>query len=229
MRKHRSIPRIHWQDSQKKTLEHWQEKSLHDERQKDKQAYLPLMLECAESLPQDGAILEIGCGPVCLSQLLPQKNKTFLDPLLDDFRRMFPGELPDGKYLTSIAEHVPKPSNSYDLIICLNTLSYSLNPELVMNEMERLLKPGGKLVIAIHIHSPLESRLHYWVTHYLPALYYGAQPNFYSLAGIRKTLVRHFSITKEVTSSSPFAFLPFLGHRKHLFACTHRADKTSLL
>ena len=89
MRKHSPISRLHWHDSQKQTLERWQEKSLHDERKKDEQAYLPLLLKYAEGLPQDGAMLEIGCGPVCLSQLLPLKNKTFLDVLFHNQRILY--------------------------------------------------------------------------------------------------------------------------------------------
>lgn len=229
MRNHRPVSRIHWQNSQKLTIEQWKEKNLHDERKKDEQTYFPLLLKYTEDLPTDGEILEIGCGPVCLSQLLPQKNKTFLDPLLDDFRRMYPGELPDGEHLATIAEKIPKTSGSYDIIICLNTLSYVLNPELVMNEMERLLRPGGRLVIAIRTHSPLGSRFHYWTTHYLPALSYGKQPNFYSLAGIRKTLARHFTTTEEIISGSRFAWLPFFKCRERLFVCTHLSDKSDSL
>jgi len=158
MRKHNPISRTLWQTSQKQTLERWKDKTLQAEREKDKQAYLPLLLKYAEDLPQDGAVLEIGCGPVCLSQSLPLENKTFLDPLLDDFRRMYPGELRgEGEYLATTAEQVPKADNSYDLIICLNTISYSLHPELIMNEMERLLRPGGRLIVAMRIHSQFES------------------------------------------------------------------------
>jgi 2-polyprenyl-3-methyl-5-hydroxy-6-metoxy-1,4-benzoquinol methylase len=226
MRKHSPISHAHWQSSQKQILERWKEKNLHDERKKDEQAYLPLLQKYAENIPQDGAVLEIGCGPVCLSQSLPLENKTFLDPLLDDFRRMYPGELPEGEYITSIAEQVLKANSSYDLITCLNTLSYSLNPELVMNEMERLLRPGGRLILAMRIHSPLESRLHYWTTRYMSVLYCGTQPNFYSLAGIRKTLARHFTITEEIISSSQFTWLPFFRREECLFVCTHLADKT---
>jgi 2-polyprenyl-3-methyl-5-hydroxy-6-metoxy-1,4-benzoquinol methylase len=229
MRKHSPISRTLWQNSQKQTLERWKEKKLSAERKKDEEAYLPLLLKYAENLPQDGAVLEIGCGPVCLSQSLPLENKTFLDPLLDDFRRMYPGELREGEYLATMAEKIPKDNNSYDLIICLNTISYSLHPELVMNEMERLLRPGGKLILAIRIHSHLESRLHYWTTHCMPVLYYGVQPNFYSLAGIRKTLARHFTIEDAIVSYSRFTWLPFLRREERLFVCTNSADKTSSL
>jgi len=229
MRKHSPIPRALWQASQKQTLERWKEKNLHAERTKDEQAYLPLLLKYAEGLPQDGAVLEIGCGPLCLSKSLPLKNKTFLDPLLTDFRRMYPGELPEGEYLATGAERIPKPGNSYDLIICLNTISYSLNPELIMNEMERLLRPGGKLIVAMRIFSQLESRLHYWTTHHMPVLNYGTQLNIYSLAGIRKTLTRHFTITDEVVSCSQFAWLPFLRREERLFVCTNLVSKTASL
>jgi ubiquinone/menaquinone biosynthesis C-methylase UbiE len=158
---------------------------------------------------------------------LPLENKTFLDPLLNDFRRMYPGELREGEYLATSAERVPKANNSYDLIISLNTLSHSLHPELVMNEMERLLRPGGRLIMTMRIHSQLESRLHYWTTHYMPALCYGTQPNFFSLAGIRKTLARHFTITDEIVSCRQFTWLPFLRREERLFVCTNLANKTS--
>lgn len=229
MGKHSPISRARWQSSQKQILECWKEKDLYDEQEKDKAAYLPLLQKYAENISLDGAVLEIGCGPVCLSQALPLENKTFLDPLLDDFRRMYPGELPDGEYLATIAERIPKANSSYDLIICLNTLSYALNPELIMNEMERLLRPEGRLILAMRIHSPLESRLHYWTTHCMSALHCGTQPNYYSLEGIQKTLARHFTITEEVISSSRFTWLPFFRREERLFVCTHLADKTSPL
>lgn len=226
MRRHSPISRARWHSSQKQILEHWKEKNLHDEQKKQKAAYLHLLQKYAGDIPQDGAVLEIGCGPLCLSQSLQVENKTFLDPLLDDFRRMYPGELPEGEHLTSIAEQIPKANSSYDLITCLNTLSYSLNPELIMNEMERLLRPGGRLILALRIHSPLESRLHYWVTRYLSVFHWGTQPNYYSLVGIRKTLARHFTITEEIISNSQFSWLPFFRRKEGLFVCTHLADKT---
>jgi 2-polyprenyl-3-methyl-5-hydroxy-6-metoxy-1,4-benzoquinol methylase len=226
MRKHSPISHARWHRSQKQILERWETKNLYIERQKDEEAYLPLLQKYAGNIPQDGAVLEIGCGPVCLSQALALENKTFLDPLLDDFRRMYPGELPDGEHLATIAEQVPKANSSYDLIICLNTLSYALNPELIMNEMERLLRPGGRLILAMHIHSPLESRLHYWTTRCMSVLHWGTRPNCYSLAGIRKTLARHFTITEEIITSSQHTWLPFFRREEGLFVCTHLADKT---
>jgi len=226
MRKHSPISRARWHSSQKQILERWKEKDLHHEQEKEKRAHLHLLQKYAENIPQDGAVLEIGCGPICLSQSLQLENKTFLDPLLDDFRRMYPGELPDGEYLTSIAEQIPKANSSYDLITCLNILSYSLNPELVINEMERLLRPGGRVILAMNIHSPLESRLQYWTTRYISMLHWGTQPNYYSLAGIRKTLARHFTITEEIITRGQFTWLPFFRRKEGLFVCTHLADKT---
>ena len=219
MRKHSPISHTCWQAMQKQTLERWKKRDLNIERQKSRDKnYLPLLLSFSEELPDEATIMEIGCGPICLSQAIPQGKKTYLDPLLDDFRRLFPGELPDGEYITSSAEKIARPSHSYDLIVCLNTLSHTLNPELVLNEIERLLKPDGKLLLGIRTYSTLRAKYHYWKARWLPTMFLGGCPYYYSLHGIRRTLSRHFTIADDIVTSR--VWIPFLKSEEHLFVCT---------
>lgn len=42
-------------------------------------------------------------------------------------------------------ENIPVRSDSYDLLFCSQTLEHIQNPNMVMNEFERVLKPGGFL------------------------------------------------------------------------------------
>ena len=219
MRRHSPISHARWQALQKQTLERWKKKNLKAEREKSlENNYLPLLLKFSQGLSKNAAILEIGCGPICLSQTIPNGKKSFLDPLLDDFRRLFPGELPEGTYIASSAEKVAKPGNSYDLIICLNTLSHTLNPELVLNEVERLMKPHGKLLLGIRTYSTLRAKLHYWKARWLPAIFLGSCPYYYSLGGIRRTLARHFAIADDIVTSR--VWIPFFRSEEHLFVCT---------
>ena len=221
MRKHKPVPRSRWQASQKRLLSRWKKKNLKLERAKAELMLLPLLLQQAREYPDDGSVLEVGCGPVCIAQQLPQKHKTFLDPLIDDFRRMFPGELPeDGEHLATEAERIKKDNCSYDLIVCLNTLSFSLNPELVINEIERLLKPGGTFVLQMRTHSHFEAWLHYWSLKLLPQLARGTRPYYYSLRGIRNTLKRHFTIKEEQQLGKSLRWLPLLKRERRIFICT---------
>jgi len=218
---HKPVDNIRWQASQKLSLQAWAKKDLAVEREQIERSVLPLLQRYAREFPEDGAVLEIGCGPVCITHLLPQQHKTYLDPMADDFRRMFPGEMPEeGEYLAMAAERIPKPAASYDLIICLNMISHTLNPELVMNEIERLLKPGGKLILAIRTHSQIEARLHYLAIRLFPYLCSKTRPYYYTRTGIRRTLQRHFNIEDEIVRKARAIRLPFCKREKHTFVCT---------
>lgn len=41
------------------------------------------------------------------------------------------------------------PDSSYDLVLCTQVLEHVPNPQNVMNEIERILRPGGFLVLAV--------------------------------------------------------------------------------
>jgi len=225
MRKHFGVSRTRWQIAQKLVLESWRDRNLAEEHKAGEARYLPLIKQVTDSLAEDASILEIGCGALCLTHALPQKNKTFLDPLIDDFRRMLPGELTDGEFLACTAEDVRKDNCSFDLIVCLNTIPHSLNPELIMNEIKRLLKKNGTLVLTINTHSGLEARLHYFAERWLPSLCRRTCPYFYTAHGIKKTLIRHFAIREDILIGEKLGWLPGFKRREHLFICS-LADKT---
>lgn len=184
-----------------------------------KETYLPTILKYTRDLPQQAEILEIGCGAACIAQFIEQGHKTYLDPLLDDFRRAFPGELPEGDYLSCMAENIPRPDHSFDCIICIQMISYVHNPELVLHEAQRLLKKDGFIIIGITVYSPLLARLHYWLRK-LGASLVPHRPYCYSHAGIRRTLKRHFEIKTDVRLGKPVGVLPWLQHEERLFVCT---------
>jgi len=224
MNRHQPVSRLRWQASLKLTLQKWSSKKLERERERCEKVILPILMQIAEQYPKDGAVLDIGCGPICISRLLPLQHKTYLDPLIDNFRRMFPGELPEkAEYLSSTAESIDKPDHSYDLIICLNMISHSLNPELIMHEIERLLKPGGSLILSIRTHNPIEARIHYWALQLCPALCNATRPYYYSLLGIRRTLLRHFTIKDTNKFKARAIWTPFLQRERHIFICTAKS------
>ncbi len=219
MSKHYAVSRARWQYAQRAALNFWKNKKPADERKKAEAKYLPAMRPYTDKLSADANILEIGCGALCLTHSLSQKNKTYLDPLIDDLRRMFPGELSDGEYIAGTAEHISKDDHCFDLIVCMNTISYSLNPELAMNEIKRLLKKDGLLMLSLSVHSGLEARLHYQAERWLPWLCRRTCPYYYSITGIRNTLERHFSIKEDILIDGQQGWMPGFCRQEHLFVC----------
>ena len=71
---------------------------------------------------------------------------------------------------------IPEPDASFDVILCSEVLEHIPDPLLAIDELSRLLKPGGKLILT----APFASMVHfapyhfctgfsrYWYEHHLP-------------------------------------------------------------
>ena len=198
MAHHKPIAKSRWLKAQKATELKWHGKDVLAQRMAHAEAhYLPHLQSIIGKLPPKPTVLDIGSGPVCLSHLVDHANRIFIDPLLDDYQRAYPGALPSGRYLNCMAENIPLASQSCDLVLSFNALSYTLNPELVINEIERVLRPEGFLVVTIVPVPLLHARLYYLAERYIPSLRDESQPYHYSHRGIRNTLSRHFHIVEE--------------------------------
>jgi len=165
--------------------------------------YVPLLLQYSKPLTENSQILELGCGVVCLAQEIEQGQKTYLDPLLNDYRRACPGGLPKGTFLTDMAEDVHVSDHQYDLILAFRLLSYVENPELVLHETERLLKPDGQFLISVETWPPLLARLHYHLAQLFPQWMLKERLYCYTCEGIEKSLQRHFVIQKKQALPKP--------------------------
>jgi ubiquinone/menaquinone biosynthesis C-methylase UbiE len=226
MAHHKPSSKQRWSSSQKAAVTKLHGQSLEPLHINAGKRYNAIISALPKPLPADASILDIGCGPVCTAKLFNSSHTTYLDPLLNNFKRSFPGELPEGEFITSTAEDLPKPDASYDLILCLNMLSCSLNPELIMHEVRRLLKPEGSFAISITLWPELLARLHYLKMKLFPMGEYQNRLYCYTQRGIKNTLLRHFDILSESpldTSSPRFS-------QEWIFLCRHKnrqADGTN--
>ncbi len=218
MAHHKPSNKQRWGISQKAAIAKLQSRGMESLHINAGKRYNAILSALPKPLPADAAILDIGCGPVCTGKLFNSSHTTYLDPLLDNFKRSFPGELPKGEFITRNAEDIPKPDASYDLILCLNMLSCSLNPELIMHEVRRLLKPDGSFAISITLWPELLARLHYLKMQLFPMGEYQNRLYCYTQKGIRNTLLRHFDILSErsLETSSPRLA------QEWLFLCRHK-------
>lgn len=222
MAHHKPVSKQRWSMAQKAELHRLKKNgNLEQITEASQQRYGFVLAELAEKLDEESHILDIGCGPACVAQFIESGSKTFIDPLLDDFRRMFPGTLLKGDYITRMAEEIPIKNSSFDLILSFNTLSYTLNPELVLHEVGRLLKPDGTFAVSITLWPELLARLHYFSTHFMPVSEHQVQLYRYTYHGIRNTLLRHFEIESEKVLPSNGRLVRFSHER--LFICKHKS------
>lgn len=99
-------------------------------------------------LPQRAKTIEVGCGSARLSVFLAQRQfKTYgvdyelsaLGTALNNFRHMHV----TGWFCAANAVTLPFPESSFDVVLSTGLLEHFSNPLPVLEEMVRVVKPGG--------------------------------------------------------------------------------------
>lgn len=70
------------------------------------------------------------------------------------------------KYKTYDGKNLPFPDDSFDLVFCNNVLGYVHNPEILFTEINRVLKPDGKVIGQVAQIGPYYSRNLWSITPY---------------------------------------------------------------
>jgi len=226
MARHKAVSKARWLLSQKHISDYWQEENvLGNEQARQERYYLPILQRLCPAIEEHTRILELCSGPVCTARLITGGGKTYLDPMFDTYRRMYPGKLPKGKFLAIAAEKIPEPNHSFDIISCINGLDHVLNPELVLNEIERLLKPSGTLLIGMTVFPEPMTRLRYFFERFFSPLRDEAHPYSYSLPALTRTLSRHFDIVEEIKLDESSHADSRLMSNEYAFICRPKAEK----
>lgn len=116
----------------------------------------------AEHLTGDGSVLDVGCGHA--DWLAPELRRAAftcgLDPDLSALRR-------NGAYrhlVAGAADHLPFSESSIDLVAMAWVLEHLESPSRVLDEIHRVLKPGGRLIFL----TPNSWNYNVWLIRLLP-------------------------------------------------------------
>jgi ubiquinone/menaquinone biosynthesis C-methylase UbiE len=113
----------------------------------------------------------------------------------DDHRDLFPNRTtvnidatnkPD---VVADAHHLPFADESFEFVVCSEMLEHTVNPQQVVNEIHRVLTPGGRVVLTTRFAYPV---------HDAPSDYWRFTP--YGL----RTLFSEFEIIEVTTEGKPF-------------------------
>ena len=115
-------------------------------------------------IPAPGHWLDAGCGSGYFSRMLTASglNVTGVDaswPMVEMARELAAeASLSDVLVFNSVTtvESLPFPDHHFDGCICLSVLEYLDDPHLCLDELQRVLKPGGLLILSVpHRLSPI--------------------------------------------------------------------------
>jgi len=109
--------------------------------------FLPLEKELLPiSVYLKGRVLNAGCGDRDITPLLMSWHANSVDNC--DIQSSIPKS-----FLCDLTD-IPKPDACYDSILCNAVLEHVPYPDKVMNEFNRLLAPGGHLVVSVPFLQP---------------------------------------------------------------------------
>jgi SAM-dependent methyltransferase len=107
-------------------------------------------------------ICEIGSGGGHVLRLFPDARLTAIDVsdvYLETARRNLTGY--DVRFLKGEVEHLGLAAESFDRIVCTEVLEHTVDPDAILAEIARLLKPDGVAVVTVP-NDPLIHRLKRW-------------------------------------------------------------------
>ncbi len=105
-------------------------------------------------------ILDVGCGNSPFKHLLDSSNTKYYGLDIDESNN-FNYSRTDITYFNGV--DIPFDSEYFDNIICTEVLEHTQNPVRLINEMERVLKKNGTIILSV----PWSAR-----NHYIPYDYY---------------------------------------------------------
>lgn len=105
------------------------------------------------SYTNDTRILDIGCGCCGVLMAMEKGQRVGVDPLMDQylehFEHLHHGDI---KWVTGSGEGF-EANEPFDIIFTINALDHTYDPPAVGKTIDRVLRPGGHLIIGLNCHN----------------------------------------------------------------------------
>jgi SAM-dependent methyltransferase len=112
-------------------------------------------LESVRPIGADARVLEVGCGAHGLVFFLGAEGGVGVDPLADHYARLFPAWQERARTVAAKGEQLPFEDDSFDVVLCDNVVDHAQSPRRIVEEIERVLAPGGILYFEVNVHHPV--------------------------------------------------------------------------
>lgn len=100
-------------------------------------------------LPQRARVLDLGCAFGFGTKLLARRYQTFGHDLSASYIERARRNVPDATFTLGPADAVPYPDASFDGVVLLDVMEHVPDDRAVVDEIARLLRPGGRLVLSV--------------------------------------------------------------------------------
>jgi SAM-dependent methyltransferase len=98
-----------------------------------------------------GTVVDVGCGPeLGFLPFARARTKIAVEPLADEYRKTYTFD-DDVVVLAAPGEQIPLLTGSVDAVYCVNALDHMRRPYRALDEIWRILKPGGYLALSVDV------------------------------------------------------------------------------
>lgn len=100
-------------------------------------------------------VLEVGSGAHGLVFGFGGNFGVGIDPLAVDYKRLFPKWQHNAPTAAAVGEQLPFDDESFEIVLSDNVIDHARDPLKIVNEIVRVLKPGGILYFTVNVHHPI--------------------------------------------------------------------------
>ena len=112
-------------------------------------------LERVKAMPRAARVLEVGSGAHGLIFFFDATERVGVDPLADEYRHLFPRWQQRATTIAAYGETLPFDDGQFDIVLCHNVVDHAESPRRIVEEIARVLRPGGLLYFTVHVHHPV--------------------------------------------------------------------------
>lgn len=115
------------------------------------------LLESFKPIKQDARVIEVGSGAHGLIFYFGAHCGIGVDPLAVSYARLFPQWQRCVPTVAAFGERLPFADVTFDVVICDNVVDHAESPETIVQELVRILVPGGMLYFTVNVHHTIYS------------------------------------------------------------------------
>ncbi len=98
-------------------------------------------------IPSAGRVLDVGCGSKPYRHLFNGQGQSYTGLEFTPANKT--GSRSDAPEVIADAHHLPIKPGSLDLVLVTEVLEHVAQPEIILHEVHRVLKPGGRVVVTL--------------------------------------------------------------------------------
>ena len=149
------------------------------------------VIETQIGVQETWKILDVGCNETCVSRMIRMGEHFGIDPLANELHLQ--EKISDFEIKNATGENIPYSNEKFDLVVCINVIDHTSDPNEVIEEIKRVTKKDGYLIIAVYVYNNFICLMR-MLAEKIPGLRNVGHPHTFSPKGFEKLVESDYEI-----------------------------------